>query len=178
MEPSLQPESLWNALVLGGEPAAKAIVEFNALPELKREIALTQLLRRAEEFISTLIEKESEGRHVFRPLKDGLLRVLESVPTLANSSPSRQIAIAHIHEIDRKSIPLTNMDILMKCDEVLKELKRPDTESLAMPEVINCKSIEELKEHLGNEIPPELIEEINKEGGAFIVQVVIKKPKK
>jgi len=47
-----------------------------------------------------------------------------------------------------------------------------------MPEVINCKSIEELKEHLGNEIPPELIEEINKEGGAFIVQVVIKKPKK
>ena len=178
MEPSIQTEQLWNALVSGGNTSTNAISDFKALPELKRDATVNQILSRAKDFITTLIEKESEGRHVFRPLKDGLLRVLESIPTLATTAESRKAAITQIAEIEQKSLPLTNVDILTTCDEVLKTLNEADAESLTMPQVIECKSLEELKKHLGDEIPAEILEQLKKEDGPVILGVFVKKPKK
>jgi hypothetical protein len=41
--------------------------------------------------------------------------------------------------------------------------------------MVECASIEELKEALGGEIPAEILETIEKEGGAIILGVMIKK---
>jgi hypothetical protein len=46
---------------------------------------------------------------------------------------------------------------------------------LRAPKVIDVSSIEELEKQLGTKLPPEVIDQIKKEGGAVILGLVVKK---
>lgn len=178
MTPTALSENLWNSLVTGGETSTKAIADFAAMPDIKRAVVLEQLFQRAERFIDTLIATEGKcSRAEFREQKRKLLTVLDALPSLTTEE-SKVTAVARLTNIDERSRPLTDIDIGMKCDEVIKALRAPTLSDLKAPEMITCGSIEELEKHIGGPIPPELAEKIKKEGGAIIVGVTVTKVKK
>lgn len=179
MEPSVQAEQFWKNLVTGGSTASEAITDFAKMPELQRNALVAQLFARAEGHIDYLIAEERKGNRVaFRGGKDDFLKILDAMPALLTTTEARVAAIKKIEAIDVQSRELTNMDILMKCDEVIATLRRPQGLDLKDLKMVNCASIEELKEALGGDIPAEILEKINKEGGAIILGVMIKKSPK
>ena len=157
MDPSISADHLWNALVEGGAGSQKAVASFTALPERQKEAAFEQLLRRTEGYISTLIAEETAGnRHIFRESKAKFLRVLDSIPALADTDTLKDAAQKKIAEIDKQSEPLTNIDIAMKCDEIADKLNPLTLSDLTGPNVIECNSLEELKQQLSGLLPPEV----------------------
>lgn len=176
MAPSLQPEQFWNNLVKGGTAASEAIADFTKMPELKRDALIAQLFARAEGCVDHLIAEERKGNRIaFRGGKDDFLKVLDAVPALLTTSEARRAGIEKVKAIDQQALELTNIDICMKCDEVVKKLKEPRGLNLDGLKMVECASLEELKEALGGSIPPEILEKIEKEGGVMVLGVMIKK---
>lgn len=174
MEPSTHSDQLWNALVEAGDASSKAIAHFTLLSERQRDTTFAQLLRRAEGFVATLISEERTGnKHTFRESKTRLLRVLDAIPSLATTDALRELAQKRVSEIDKQTEPLTNIDIAMKCDELAKRLSLPASSRLSMPTVIECESMEELKQKLSEVLPLEiasgLIAQIEASGGNIIL---------
>jgi hypothetical protein len=97
---------------------------------------------------------------------------------LLTTPEARLSGIKRVESIDVQSRELTNIDILMKCDEIIEKLKRPQSSELDDLKVVRCGSLEELKEALGGEIPAEILEKIEKDGSAIILGVTIKKNQK
>ena len=179
MEPSLQAEQLWKNLVAGGAIASETITDYAKMPELKRDALVAQLFTRAEGYIDYLISEERKGnRTAFRGSKDDFLKILDALPALLTTTEARVAGINRVEGIDLQSRELMNMDILMKCDEVVAKLKRPQGSDLKDLKMVECASIDELKEALGGEIPAEILEKIEKDGGAIILGVMIKKNQK
>lgn len=175
---------MWNALVTGGDVSINAIAAFTELCERDRKRTLEQLFHQAESFVDNLIVEETKGnRHDFRTVKEKLIRVLEALPYLVVTDALREEATKRLAELDKRSEPLTNIDIAMKCDEVAKKLKPQSLEDLTAPtpQVIQCSSLEDLKEKLTGKLPPEaiddIISEIEKSGGGILFgfQAIIKK---
>lgn len=179
MEQSFDHSQFWNALTQGGDAARSAIEGYQQLPELKRGAIVTNLLNRALGSIDELLHLETvKNRPDFKVKKDGLCTLLDSVPALAMTPQERASAITQVKEIDVKSRVLLDMDILMKCDEVEEALKRPKIDNpFKNAQVIEVSSIEELQEQLGVELPPELKEKIEKNGGAVMLGLFAKKKK-
>ena len=166
MDPSISADHLWNALVEGGDASQKAVASFTALPEGQKDTAFEQLLRRTEGYILTLIAEETAGnRHIFRESKAKFLRVLDAIPSLANTDALKETAQKRIAEIDKQSEPLTNIDIVMKCDEIADKLNPLTLSDLTGPKVIECTSLEELKQQLSELVPPEVAAHIISEIG-------------
>jgi hypothetical protein len=176
MEPSIQAEQLWKNLIAGGTTASDAIADFAKMPDLKRDALVAQLFARAEGYMNGLIEEEKKGNRVaFRGSKDDFLKILDAVPELLTTPEARRDGITKVEAIDQQSIQLTNIDICMKCDEVVKKLKEPHGLNLDGLKMLKCGSLEELKAALGGDIPAEILEQIEKDGGAIILGVMIKK---
>jgi hypothetical protein len=179
MEPSLQAEQFWKNLIAGGATASETIADYAKMPELKRDALVGQLFTRAEEYVDYLIAEEQKGnRPAFRGSKDEFLKLLDAVPALLTTPEARLSGIKRVESIDVQSRELTNIDILMKCDEIIEKLKRPQSSELDDLKVVRCGSLEELKEALGGEIPAEILEKIEKDGSAIILGVTIKKNQK
>ena len=176
MEPSLQPEQFWNNLVKGGAAASEAIADFTKMPEMQRDALVAQLFARAEAYVDYLIAEElKRDRSAFRPIKDDFLKVLNAVPDLLTTSEARRAGIAKVQEIDRRALTLENIDIGMTCDEVVKKLNEPHGLNLDGLKMVECASLEELKEALGGSSPPEILEKIEKEGGVMVLGIMIRK---
>jgi hypothetical protein len=177
MEYSFDNAHFWNALTQGGEQARSAIQNFHKLSELARDAAIAKVFQQASQTIDDLrtLEK-ANNRAEFKAKKDGLCTLLESIPALVTTPEGRTTAITQIQGIDVKSRALMDMDILIKCDDVETALKRSQRETpLRAPKVIDVSSIEELEKQLGTKLPPEVIDQIKKEGGAVILGLVVKK---
>ena len=130
-----------------------------------------------ESFFTTLLETV-KNRPDFKEKKDGLCTLLDSVPALATTPGERASAIIQVQAIDVKSRVLMDMDILIKCDDVETVLKRPKIENpLNDGQVIEVNSIEELEQKLGLKLPPGVIEQIKKDGGAVLLGISVKKTK-
>jgi hypothetical protein len=182
MEPNTPNHQLWNALVTGGDSSANAIADFTALSERQREAVFKQLFHQAGTFVDNLIAEERKGtRHDFRVVKEKLIRVLDALPYLTVTDSLRDEATKRLADLDKRSEPLTNIDIAMKCDEIAKKLEPPTLGTLKTPHVIECSSIAELKEKLAHVLPPEVanevITQIEKDGAGIIfgMQAIIKK---
>jgi hypothetical protein len=174
MEPSNQSDQLWKALVEGGDASTKAIAHFISLSERQRDATFEQLLRRAEGFVAALITEERTGNvREFRESKARLIRVLDAIPSLATTETLREVAQKRVAEIDKQTEPLTNIDIAMKCDELAKKLAPPSLNKLSTPTVVECESMEELKEKLSEVLPAEIakdiIAQIEASGGDIIL---------
>lgn len=184
MEPSTHSDQLWNALVEGGDASTRAIAHFTSLSERQRDTTFEQLLRRAEGFVAALITEERTGNvRNFRESKAKFIRVLDAIPSLATTDTLREAAQLRVAAIDKQTEPLTNIDIAMKCDELAKRLAPPSLNQLVKPTVIECESMEELKEKLSEVFPPEIathiIAQIEASGGDIILgSIGIKKTKK
>ena len=131
MEPSLQAEQFWKNLVAGGATASETIADYAKMPELKRDALVGQLFTRAEEYVDYLIAEEQKGNRIaFRGSKDEFLKLLDAVPALLTTPEARLSGIKRVESIDVHSRELTNIDILMKCDEIIEKLKRPQSSEL------------------------------------------------
>ena len=182
MEPTTPNNQLWNALITGGDVSANAIADFTALSERQRDATFKQLFHHAEAFVENLIAEERKGNtHDFKIVKNKLIRVLDALPYLTVTDSLRDEATKRLADLDKRSEPLTNIDIAMKCDEIAKKLEPPTLGTLKKPHIIECSSIAELKEKLADVLPPEVanevIAQIEKDGGGIILgmQAIIKK---
>lgn len=174
MGPSISSDQLWNALTEGGDVSRKAIASFGELPERQKDATFEQILRRAEEFVSTLIAEETTGsRFSFRELKAKFLRVLDAIPELAVTDALREVAKGRIAQIDTQSQCLTNIDITMKCDEVAEKLEPLSLSGLKASTVIECDSIEELQEKLANVMPAEVAADVVAHIEANLEQLIL-----
>ncbi len=170
----MSSDHLWNAITEGGEASTKAIVQFTNLTERQRDATFEQLLRRAEGFVATLIAEEQTGdRQKFRESKARLIRLLDAIPSLAVTETLREVAHRRVADIDKQTKPLTNIDIAMKCDELAKQLKPATLRTIAGTTVIECESMEDLKQQLTKLLPPEIIDhvisQIDESGGDIIL---------
>ncbi len=170
----MSSDHLWNALTEGGEASTQAIANFTTLSERQRDAAFEQLMRRAEGCVATLIAEERTGdRQKFRESKARLIRVLDAIPSLAVTETLREVAHKRVADIDKQTEPLTNIDIAMKCDELAKQLKPATLRTIAGTTVIECESMEDLKQQLTKLLPPEIIDhvisQIDESGGDIIL---------
>lgn len=177
MEHSFDNAHFWNSLTQGGEQARSAIQKFHQLSELARDAAIAKVFQQAAQTIDELLTLEKANKRAeFKAKKDGLCTLLESIPALVTTPEGRANAITQIQGIDVKSRALMDMDILIKCDDVETALKRSHRETpLRAPQVIDVSSIEELEKQLGTKLPPEVIDQIKKDGGAVILGLVARK---
>lgn len=178
----MSSDHLWNALTEGGEGSTKAIAHFTTLTERQRDAAFEQILRRAEGFVATLIAEEQSGdRQKFRESKARLIRVLDAIPSRAITETLREVAHKRVAEIDKRTEPLTNIDIAIKCDELAKQLKPQTLSDLSGTTVIECESMEELKQKLTEVLPAEIIDHVIaqiEESGGDIILGSLSVPKK
>lgn len=123
-------KELWNALVVGGNTASKAITELTGLSASKRHAAfataLEGILQHAERFVTDLISNESttDPTH-FSNEKKKLLAVLDAVPALATTAQSRVLAAQKVAALDELARPLIDINIGMKCEEIAGKLRAP-----------------------------------------------------
>lgn len=173
MQPTPPHNNLWDALVTGGSVSSAAISNFASLSVKEQESTFKQLFHHAEMFVEHLIaEERTADRHTFRVVKDKLLRVLDALPVLTVTDTLREEAAQRLAEIDKRSQPLMNIDIAMKCDEIAKKLAPVSLSDLKGPTVIQCSSMADLKEKLKGTFPPseidQIIAEIEKSGGGIL----------
>ena len=90
MEQAFDHSHFWNSLAQGGEQARTAIQDYHQLPDLKREAIVAQVFQRASDTISELLALENtNNRAEFKPKKDGLCVLMDSIPALVSTPEGR-----------------------------------------------------------------------------------------
>jgi hypothetical protein len=149
MEQSIQPDALWKALILGGNPSGSAIAKYSEMPELKREAALRQIFDHAKKLVGTLLAEEGKAQGDFRTGKNNILTVIEAVPDLANTPSLRASATQRLNELETESKKLTNDEISLSCSSAVERLRVPGRAELLAALVVGgdvlSKAITELK---------------------------------